>query len=221
MDGHDDDMCHTTIRHLLPLFERQNWKSQSLVEIYHRTIIAIKTFENHVPMCNFAMTVSKQILMFDMKPDTWRRLQFAHIMYFPVTDCPSCHQPFCLQCGNQKHDGETCEEYMQAVVDRRCGTPEVIETFRWQLKNSRKCPNCSIMIHRDEGCNKVDCSFCGFCFCWACRSAWSEKCGFYHCAEALASDHKPSGPEISGTKTELGVPNVSSIQARLFPSINV
>jgi hypothetical protein len=39
---------------------------------------------------------------------------------------------------------------------------------------SRRCPNCSIMINRDEGCNKVDCSLCGFSFCWGCGSSWSD-----------------------------------------------
>lgn len=50
--------------------------------------------------------------------------------------------------------------------------------------NSRPCPNCSVMINRDEGCNKVDCLLCGYRFCWRCGSGWSQqKCGFYQCGE--------------------------------------
>lgn len=54
---------------------------------------------------------------------------------------------------------------------------------------SRPCPNCSVMINRDEGCNKVDCLLCGYRFCWRCGSGWSAKtCGFYQCGENDTSD---------------------------------
>ncbi|KAI7855658.1 hypothetical protein BDC45DRAFT_505572 [Circinella umbellata] len=163
-----------------------------------------------------ALAISKTMLLFDMKPDTWRKLQFQHIGFFSNVDCPKCLVTFCLQCGQREHANLTCEESMQKIVDNNYEPIEFIETVRWQLKNSRRCPNCSIMINRDEGCNKVDCSLCGFCFCWACRSPWSEKCGFYHCVEANAEQLALHSPELSEAQTELGVPNVSSIQARLF-----
>ncbi|KAI9472927.1 hypothetical protein BDB00DRAFT_776526 [Zychaea mexicana] len=236
--------CETEVTPLLPIIERQEWNSSSLPALYRRTLLAVRAFErshhhhrhaitaapaavapattesqaqttilspssatavhpwSHRPLAtpitattatSAALAISKSMLLFDMKPDTWRKLQFQHISFFPIIDCPACLVTFCLQCGQREHPNATCEESMQRTVDsNHRGLPsEAIETLRWQLQNSRRCPNCSIMINRDEGCNKVDCSLCGFCFCWACRSPWSE--------------------------TELGVPNVSSIQARLFP----
>lgn len=62
---------------------------------------------------------------------------------------------------------------MSRIVDN-LNDKDMKTTVQWKLQHSRQCPNCSIMINRDEGCNKVDCSYCGFCFCWACRSPWSE-----------------------------------------------
>ncbi|ORY92221.1 hypothetical protein BCR43DRAFT_446226 [Syncephalastrum racemosum] len=138
-----------------------------------------------------AYTISRYFLLQDMKPETWKKLQLAHISFFPSMQCPSCDFAFCLQCGHENHAGEPCEQYMQRLVANASQLPdEVVETVKWKLHHS-----CSIMINRDEGCNKVDCSYCGFTFCWACRSPWSE--------------------------TELGVPNISSIQARMLSGINI
>lgn len=80
----------------------------------------------------------------------------------------------CLHCGYDAHPDADCEQNMRWMVKDKATAQEVKETVKWTLANSRRCPNCSIMINRDEGCNKVDCSYCGFCFCWACRSSWAD-----------------------------------------------
>ncbi|KAF9947999.1 hypothetical protein BGZ72_010088 [Mortierella alpina] len=54
-------------------------------------------------------------------------------------------------------------------------------TIQWKLSNTNPCPNCCILIHRDDGCNKVDCMLCGHRFCWICREAWGVGCGFFKC----------------------------------------
>lgn len=35
-----------------------------------------------------------------------------------------------------------------------------LESLRWKLANSKRCPQCHIFINRDEGCNKCDCPYC-------------------------------------------------------------
>ncbi|KAI8147897.1 hypothetical protein BJV82DRAFT_593823 [Fennellomyces sp. T-0311] len=213
----EEDPRHRAIRQLLPVIDWGEWSNSTLPELYQQTITAVMAFEDHLGRSHkTAQAVSKSMLLFDMKPDTYKKLQFQHIAFFPTIDCPSCRVTFCLQCGQREHLGATCEQSMQTLVDGNKYPTEAIETIRWQLKNSRRCPNCSIMINRDEGCNKVDCSLCGFCFCWACRSPWSEKCGFYHCAESKTTDPGSSSPELSEAKTELGVPNVWN-----FPFVRV
>lgn len=58
---------------------------------------------------------------------------------------------------------------------------------------SRGCPRCAIMICRDEGCNKVDCLYCGFQFCWSCRDPWSQRsCGFYECGKDISTQSSSS-----------------------------
>eukprot|EP00158_Paraphelidium_tribonemae_P005990 Partr_v1_DN27619_c0_g1_i7_m65423 len=105
-----------------------------------------------------------------------------------------------------------------------------IESLRWKYENSKSCPRCCTLISREEGCNKVDCSMCGFRFCWICRSSWSEKCGFYKCKlqpsqvfgdasdknVELQAPSTPTSPIDSRRKqSENGVPDVETIQARM------
>lgn len=122
-----------------------------------------------------------------------------------------------------------------AVQEMKLAEDE-IATMQWKVVNSKSCPRCCILINRDDGCNKVDCTMCGMRFCWICRSPWSEKCGFYKCQiepttqpdglakadtskDANASLASPSRRNSSEAAPELGVPDVARIQARLSVSV--
>ncbi|KAG0271460.1 E3 ubiquitin-protein ligase arih2 [Linnemannia exigua] len=72
-------------------------------------------------------------------------------------------------------------------------------TMQWKLANTNPCPNCCILIHRDDGCNKVDCMLCGHRFCWVCREAWDVGCGFFRCRLAL---EEPAIEKDSGVQWE-------------------
>jgi len=109
-------------------------------------------------------------------------------------------------------------------------TSDDIANMKWKLENSKACPRCCILINRDDGCNKVDCTMCGLRFCWICRSPWSEKCGFYRCqTEAVVPGVNDVSKPVNATAAtvprmtaqaasdapELGVPDVTRIEARL------
>jgi uncharacterized ferredoxin-like protein len=63
---------------------------------------------------------------------------------------------------------------MRHLISQYEKEDDFVQTLKWKIENSRNCPSCCIMINRDEGCNKVDCTLCGFSFCWECKSSWSE-----------------------------------------------
>ncbi|KAF8982179.1 hypothetical protein BGZ46_001663 [Entomortierella lignicola] len=85
-------------------------------------------------------------------------------------------------------------------------------TIQWKLANTNPCPNCCILIHRDDGCNKVDCMLCGYRFCWICREAWGSACGFFNCGR------KPTIPDphntVESAKINEGVQDRNTVNVR-------
>ncbi|KAG0073179.1 E3 ubiquitin-protein ligase arih2 [Linnemannia elongata] len=151
---------------------------------------------------------SKELLSLEVRPEQWKELQFLHVRWCRWDWCNNCDLELCLQCGvSSHHESETCFEHMRSVIttntstSRRSGTSKVENsvpfgsmgykgkersdldtgTMQWKLANTNPCPNCCILIHRDDGCNKVDCMLCGHRFCWVCREAWDVGCGFFRC----------------------------------------
>lgn len=122
----------------------------------------------------------------------WRRLVFFMVSIFlkgsAVIVIPySGIHPY--------HQNLSCDEH--ARIQHALLSKEEQATLEWTLRNSKKCPNCSIRISRDEGCHKVDCVYCGFSFCWMCLNPFeAAKCGFYACQE------RPSSSEIKGPRTK-------------------
>ncbi|KAG0949902.1 hypothetical protein G6F57_005744 [Rhizopus arrhizus] len=120
-----------------------------------------------------------------------------------------------VECGYEAHINRTCEENMNYLIYSN-KDHDLIQTLTWALENSQRCPSCSIMINRDEGCNKVDCTFCGFTFCWECKSVWSNRCGFFDCVNVQNPRTADRFQRQTVDRTELGVPDISMIESRLF-----
>lgn len=154
--------------------------------------------------------VSNLLVSLEKDSQNWAILQFKHLARFPEMKCDVCDVGICFSCGTiPYHDNLTCQEHMKIILQNQQGTKEALDTIGWKLKNSKMCPNCSVMINRDEGCNKVDCALCGHQFCWHCLSGFDGgSCSFYRCQLVGNSDQKENA------KTELGVPNIINIQAR-------
>ncbi|RHZ79859.1 hypothetical protein Glove_140g136 [Diversispora epigaea] len=161
----------------------------------------------HTEMVKAAAEISSKIVALEVRPEAWKELQFMHVSNFPQSHCSRCNNDICLQCGESTHHpGMTCIQFMRYKVanphlfvsnqmmtyhhvnsnnnkniNNDDNLMDTLENIKWKLANSKSCPNCSILINRDDGCNKVDCLHCGYRFCWICRNRWSENCGFYQC----------------------------------------
>ncbi|KAL9554705.1 hypothetical protein MBANPS3_002699 [Mucor bainieri] len=203
-------------------------------ELYNQMIpVLVKIATKQHDLYDQASNISKQLVALEVIPEAWKQTQFWHVANFPVEQCDHCGDKSCLQCGEKAHLGQNCLENLKLKLKNNRGDEELTSTIQWKLNHTRPCPNCSVMINRDEGCNKVDCLLCGHRFCWRCGSGWSQqKCGFYQCgeeepvllqSEATTTTSTVATPTMKTTiaqkeeepsKAELGVPDMHAIDAR-------
>jgi hypothetical protein len=158
----------------------------------------------------------------ELDVDEWNKLQFKHIATFPhiqwylSLNSPHCAASMCFSCGSVPfHHDLSCVQHMRTQIHGIC--PEA-ETIKWKLANSKACPNCSTLITRDEGCNKVDCLVCGHQFCWHCLGSFENGlCGYYRCQVIPQQKQADQTKDLVSfvNETEIGVPNIMKIQARM------
>ncbi|ORX57422.1 hypothetical protein DM01DRAFT_1284528 [Hesseltinella vesiculosa] len=134
-----------------------------------------------------ASQISKQLVAMELVPEAWKQSQFLHVSHFPMEPCAKCKTAICLQCGEKDHRGCTCLTNLKTNLIPQATSNEQMASLQWKV-DFTPCPNCSVLINRDEGCNRVDCLLCGHRFCWHCLSPWSQ--------------------------AELGVPDMSLIDAK-------
>lgn len=81
------DHPHSDIYSILKTYEHQDWRNSTLLSIHQRTMNSLLSFVNHhvkdTSLIPKIYVISRHILLLDMKPETWKRLQFSHISYFP------------------------------------------------------------------------------------------------------------------------------------------
>lgn len=65
--------------------------------------------------------------------------------------CGVCHAKICKRCMCPEEDDHECDEDQVKTV----------ESFR---RNTKRCPNCSALSQKMDGCSQV--------FCWSCKRSW-------------------------------------------------
>lgn len=76
----------------------------------------------------------------------------------------SCNHCFCFKCGEEAHDPSSCSQLSEWI--EKCMNES--ETANWILANTRKCPQCTTRIEKNQGCNHMTCKICRHEFCWIC-----------------------------------------------------
>ena len=77
--------------------------------------------------------------------------------------CDICQKSYCAECQVPDHTGKTCKEYKESSkmrsADEQANLQGIQELLRAGLL--KKCPKCSNVVDKDDGCNRVDCMHCG------------------------------------------------------------
>jgi ariadne-1 len=76
----------------------------------------------------------------------------------------ACNYTFCFKCGEEAHDPCSCAQLSD--WNEKCMNES--ETANWILANTRKCPQCTTRIEKNQGCNHMTCKMCKHEFCWIC-----------------------------------------------------
>ncbi|KAJ7243377.1 hypothetical protein B0H12DRAFT_1188595 [Mycena haematopus] len=107
--------------------------------------------------------------------------------------CPSCFLTVCSSCDQDAHDGMSC-------ADKRLQSdPEEQErrNDEWARDNGvKRCPNCSVWIEKNAGCNHMECK-CGSHICWVCMRIFDAGQIYAHLNSAhggLGIDVPPEEP---------------------------
>jgi ariadne-1 len=91
---------------------------------------------------------------------------------YQVVQCTQClnnNETQCFGCGYIKgHMPLPCAQFEEWEHE----TPEEAQNAEWIYYNAKACPNCNIVIQRDQGCNHMKCQMCKYEFCWICLQIW-------------------------------------------------
>lgn len=83
--------------------------------------------------------------------------------------CPCCSSIICLDC-KASHPGANCKDHqdlLKKVADEKL-SEDAIQALL-VAGEAMLCPNCQIMIMKEDGCDYVKCTICNFEICWRTR----------------------------------------------------
>ncbi|XP_053214669.1 potential E3 ubiquitin-protein ligase ariadne-2-like [Panonychus citri] len=93
--------------------------------------------------------------------------------------CVQCKTSFCYKCGCDYHAPTECSVIKKWLT--KCADDS--ETANYISANTKDCPNCSICIEKNGGCNHMQCVTCKHDFCWMCLGDWkAHGSEYYECS---------------------------------------
>ncbi|PBK78404.1 hypothetical protein ARMSODRAFT_39896 [Armillaria solidipes] len=86
-----------------------------------------------------------------------------------VLRCPACFSEICSSCGEDSHERLSCED--ARIHNNPAEQERMSEAWLLQQRGIKKCPTCSRLLEKTEGCNHMTCP-CGAHICWRCMGAF-------------------------------------------------
>ncbi|XP_071134146.1 uncharacterized protein [Mytilus edulis] len=99
--------------------------------------------------------------------------------------CPQCESRICTGCLKQFHDGLSCEQVK--LAEKKEADDKNLRLLLQECKlDIKKCPNCSTLIEKISGCNRMTCSACKTYICWICLNHYPTSS---ECYDHLSKEH--------------------------------
>ncbi|PBK92812.1 hypothetical protein ARMGADRAFT_1063065 [Armillaria gallica] len=86
-----------------------------------------------------------------------------------VLRCPSCFSEICSSCGEDSHERMSCED--ARIHNNPAEQERMRDIWLSQQRGIKKCPACSRLLEKTEGCNHMTCP-CGAHICWRCMGVF-------------------------------------------------
>ncbi|PBK78456.1 hypothetical protein ARMSODRAFT_947371 [Armillaria solidipes] len=124
---------------------------------------------NHLLETVFTTHVDKhpQEFRYCKTPDCMQIYRRSEAM--SVLRCPSCFSEICSSCGEDSHGRMSCE--YAHIHNNPAEQERMSEIWLLQRRGIKKCPTCSRLLEKTEGCNHMMCP-CGAHICWRCMGVF-------------------------------------------------
>jgi len=98
-----------------------------------------------------------------------------------------CGNYFCFSCKDAAHRPLTCDMFGKWSL--LFSSIEKMSEI-WIKNNTKKCPQCSVDIEKNQGCMHMTCRKCKHEFCWICMGNWKghQSCNAYKPNETSKSE---------------------------------
>jgi hypothetical protein len=122
--------------------------------------IALPTLEELLPANSFGRLLETAFTAYIIRrpaelkycatPDCMQIYRAADAGVAKGAQCPSCFIRVCTGCGDEPHDGVSCDE------QRRTKNWDADDAWMTE-QDVKRCPACSVLMQKTEGCNHMEC----------------------------------------------------------------
>ena len=136
---------------------KEKLKDEFIINLLKSDIDLIRKFKRYKLELEIINDPNKKLCPY---PNCDSYLELKQIRNKDVT-CKNNHT-FCFECLKKPHGKLPCNENLDKSMEEYA-----INNF------VKKCPKCSIITEKNNGCNHITCTKCGYQWCWLCNQEYN------------------------------------------------